>query len=75
MVDLSLFRIPTMTPSLLAALFQGLANFAVLFLVIMYLQGVRGPEPSTPRSCSSPATWWAAPSAPSPARLADRSGR
>ena len=34
-----------MTPSLLAALFQGLANFAVLFLVIMYLQGPRGLSP------------------------------
>ena len=45
MLDLSLFSIPTMTPSLLAALFQGLANFAVLFLVIMYLQGPRGLSP------------------------------
>ncbi len=42
MLKLSLLRIPTMTPSLLAAFFQGLANFAVLFLVIMYLQGTRG---------------------------------
>lgn len=41
MVNLAIFRIPTMTPTLLAAFFQGLANFAVLFLVIMYLQGVR----------------------------------
>ncbi len=45
MLDLSLFRIPTVTPTLLASLFQGLANFAVLFLVIMYLQGVRGLSP------------------------------
>jgi MFS family permease len=45
MVHLSLFRVPTMTPSLLAALFQGLANYAVLFLVIMYLQGPRGLSP------------------------------
>lgn len=45
MLDLSLFRIPTMTPSLLASLFQGLANFAVLFLGIMYLQGPRGLSP------------------------------
>ena len=45
MLDLSLFRVPTMSPSLLAALFQGLANFAVLFLVIMYLQGPRGLSP------------------------------
>ncbi len=42
MLQLSLLRVPTMTPSLLAALFQGLANFAVLFLLIMYLQGPRG---------------------------------
>lgn len=45
MLRFSIFKIPTMTPSLLAALFQGLANFAVLFLVIMYLQGVRGLSP------------------------------
>ncbi|MHB2024329.1 MAG: MFS transporter, partial [Mycobacteriales bacterium] len=45
MLALSLFRVPTMSPSLLAALFQGLANFAVLFLVIMYLQGPRGLSP------------------------------
>lgn len=45
MVNLSIFRIPTMTPTLIAAFFQGLANFAVLFLVIMYLQGVRQYSP------------------------------
>jgi EmrB/QacA subfamily drug resistance transporter len=45
MLALDLFRVPTLTPSLLAALFQGLANFAVLFLVIMYLQGPRGLSP------------------------------
>lgn len=45
MLRLSIFKIPTMAFSLLAALFQGLANFAVLFLVIMYLQGPRGLTP------------------------------
>ncbi|HUD07980.1 MAG TPA: MFS transporter [Candidatus Saccharimonadales bacterium] len=45
MLRFSIFKIPTMAPSLFAALFQGLANFAVLFLVIMYLQGVRGLSP------------------------------
>jgi len=45
MLELSLFRVPTMSPSLLAAMFQSLANFAVLFLLIMYLQGVRGLSP------------------------------
>ena len=45
MVNLSLFAIPTMSPTMLASLFQALANFAVLFLVIMYLQGVRDYSP------------------------------
>ena len=45
MLALSLFRIPTLTPSLLASFFQGLSNYAVLFLVIMYLQGARGLTP------------------------------
>ena len=45
MLELKLFRVPTMTPSLLAAMFQSLANFAVLFLLLMYLQGVRQLSP------------------------------
>jgi EmrB/QacA subfamily drug resistance transporter len=45
MLPLSIFRVPTMAASLLAALFQGLASFAVLFLVLMYLQGPRGLSP------------------------------
>ena len=45
MVHMSIFRIPAMTPTLTAAFLQGLANYAVLFLVIMYLQGVREYSP------------------------------
>jgi EmrB/QacA subfamily drug resistance transporter len=45
MVQLSLFRIPTVSPTFLASLFQAMANFAVLFMVIMYLQGVRDLTP------------------------------
>jgi EmrB/QacA subfamily drug resistance transporter len=45
MLPLSLFRVPTMAASLLASLFQGLASFAVLFLLLMYLQGPRGLTP------------------------------
>ena len=45
MLPLSIFRVPTMAASLLASLFQGLASFAVLFLMIMYLQGPRGLTP------------------------------
>jgi MFS family permease len=44
-VKLAIFRIPTMTPSLFAALIQAAGNYAVLFLLIMYLQGVRGLSP------------------------------
>src|SRR6516164_5122613 len=56
MLPLSIFRVPTMAASLLASLFQGLASFAVLFLLIMYLQGPGACPPSTPRCCSSRAT-------------------
>src|ERR1700678_2415855 len=45
MLPLKIFRVPTMAASLCASLFQGLASFAVLFLVIMYLQGPRGLTP------------------------------
>jgi len=45
MLDLRLFRVPTLTPSLLASLFQGLASFSVLYLLLMYLQGVHGLSP------------------------------
>jgi EmrB/QacA subfamily drug resistance transporter len=45
MLKLDFFKLPTMSPSLLAAMFQSLANFAVLFLLLMYLQGVRHLSP------------------------------
>ncbi len=45
MLPLRIFRVPTMTASLLASFFQGLASFAVLFLVLMYLQGPRQLSP------------------------------
>ncbi|MGC8489950.1 MAG: MFS transporter, partial [Clostridia bacterium] len=45
MLHLDIFRVPTMSPSFLAAFFQSLANFAVLFLITMYLQGVRSLNP------------------------------
>ncbi|WP_222849998.1 MFS transporter [Trebonia kvetii] len=45
MLPLRIFRVPMMAASLCASLFQGLASFAVLFLVLMYLQGPRGLSP------------------------------
>jgi EmrB/QacA subfamily drug resistance transporter len=45
LLDFKLFRIPTITPSFLAAMIQSLASFAVLFLLLMYLQGVQHLDP------------------------------
>ena len=42
MLPLSILRVPTMTASLLASLFQSLVSFALLFLIIMYLQAIGG---------------------------------
>jgi EmrB/QacA subfamily drug resistance transporter len=74
MLPLRIFRVPTMAASLLASLFQGLASFAVLFLVLMYLQGPRGLSPLNASLllvpgyvCSSAVGLWAG-------RLADRYG-
>lgn len=44
-IDLSIFKTRVLTFSLLASFFQSLGNFAVLFLLIMYLQGVRSLTP------------------------------
>jgi len=74
MLPLQIFRVPTMAASLLASLFQGLASFAVLFLLLMYLQGPRGLSPLNASLllvpgyvCSSAVGLWAG-------RLADRYG-
>jgi len=72
MLDLSLFAVPAMTPSLLASLFQGLANYAVLFLVIMYLQGVRGLTPIHASLLLIPGYLIGAGIGPLAGRLADR---
>jgi MFS family permease len=45
LLDLKMFRERVFTNSVFASFFQGLASYAVLFLVIMYLQGVRGMSP------------------------------
>ncbi len=72
MLDLSLFTVPSMTPSLLASLFQGLANYAVLFLVIMYLQGSRGLSPIHASLLLIPGYLVGAAIGPAAGRLADR---
>ncbi len=74
MVHLSLFRIPTMTPSFLAAMFQSLANYAVLFLVLMYLQGPRGLTPLAASLLLVPGYVVGGAVGPFAGRLADRAG-
>jgi EmrB/QacA subfamily drug resistance transporter len=72
MLPLSIFRIPTMTASLLASLFQALASFAVLFLLIMYLQGPRGLSPIHASLLLVPGYVLGAVAGPYGGRLADR---
>ena len=74
MVDLALLRVKTMTPSLLASLLQALGTFAVLFLLTMYLQGVRGLSPIAASGLLVPGYLVGALAAPLGGRLADRVG-
>jgi EmrB/QacA subfamily drug resistance transporter len=74
MLPLSLFKVPTMTASLLASLFQGLASYAVLFLVLMYLQGPRGLSPIHASLLLVPGFVAGAAAGPPAGRLADRLG-
>ncbi len=74
MIALRLFRIPTMAPSLAAAFFQGLANFAILFLLIMYLQGVRHLSPLDGSLWLVPGYLIGGIASPFGGRLADRLG-
>jgi EmrB/QacA subfamily drug resistance transporter len=74
MLDLSLFKVPTMAPSLLASLFQGLGNFATLFLVIMYLQGARALTPIHASLLLIPGYVIGSAIGPFAGRLADRVG-
>ncbi|WP_345432408.1 MFS transporter [Actinoallomurus vinaceus] len=73
-LDLSLFRIPAMVPSLLASLLQSLGSFAVLFLVIMYLQGPRGLSPIAASLLLVPGYVIGAMVGPYTGRVADRLG-
>lgn len=45
MMDLSIFKVPTIAASLLASYLQSIASYSVLFLLLMYLQGVKHLNP------------------------------
>jgi EmrB/QacA subfamily drug resistance transporter len=74
MVPLRIFKVPTMAASLCASLFQGLASFAVLFLLLMYLQGPRGLSPIHASLLLLPGYLIAAAAALYAGRLTDKRG-
>lgn len=73
-LDLSLFTRRVYTFSVLAAMMQALALFAVNFLVIFYLQGVRGYDPLTAALLLIPLPLVVAVMAPLSGIVADRIG-
>ncbi len=74
MLSLEIFKIPTLAPSMIAALLQSLANFAVLFLLLMYLQGVRQLSPISASLLLVPGYVIGGVVGPIGGRLADRIG-
>lgn len=74
LLDLSIFRSRILTASIFAAFFQSLATFAVLFLIIMYLQGPRGLSPWNSSILLIPGYILGGVVAPLSGRLSDRVG-
>jgi EmrB/QacA subfamily drug resistance transporter len=74
LIDLRLFRDRVLASALGAAFFQALGYFAVFFLVIMYLQGVRGLTPFVASLLVAPGYVVGAVVGPFSGRLADRIG-
>jgi MFS family permease len=74
LLDLSLLRQRVLTASVFAAFFQALASFAVIFLVIMYLQGPRGMSPWNASLLLIPGYVLGGLAAPLAGRLSDRRG-
>jgi len=74
LLNLTLLRQRVLTASMLASFFQSLASFAVLFLVIMYLQGPRGLSPWNASLLLIPGYVLGGLVAPFAGRLSDRFG-
>jgi EmrB/QacA subfamily drug resistance transporter len=74
LLDLSILKSRILTASIFAAFFQSLATFAVLFLVIMYLQGPRGFSPWSSSILLIPGYILGGVVAPLSGRLSDKFG-
>jgi len=74
LLDLSLLKQRVLTASIFAAFLQSLASFAVLFLVIMYLQGPRGMTPWDASLLLIPGYVLGGAMAPFSGRLSDKLG-
>ena len=74
LVDFRLFRARILTYSLASSFFQGLGYLAVVFLLTMYLQGVRGLSPLAAALLLVPGYIVGGGLAPYMGRLADRVG-
>jgi EmrB/QacA subfamily drug resistance transporter len=74
LVDMALLRHRVLSASVLAALFQSMGGYAVIFLVIMYLQGVRGLSPFAASLLLTPGYVVGGLLGPVAGRLADRVG-
>lgn len=74
LIEMSALRERVLTASILAAFFQSLASFAVLFLIIMYLQGPRAMTPFDAALLLIPAYVIAGLISPFAGKLSDRFG-
>ena len=73
-LDLSLFKNRVYNFSVVSAMLQSLAMFAVNFLIVFYFQGVRGYSPLTAALCLIPLSIMSAVAGPLSGLLADRIG-
>ena len=74
MINFESIRIPILKYSLLAAFFQSLGYLAVMYLIILYLQGIRGLSPFDAALLLTPGYVTGSVLGPAMGRLSDRIG-